>query len=143
MATAWYEGEAAVSMAEQQKAIADYNASVNEAQATQVNLAAMDAAATRRTQLRSFLSQQSVVYGTSGVTMSGSPLKVRKESAKRGGLDIARGKFNASIRAGQFRSQGELDRLQGESELRAGKIRRTQAFLNVGFDAAKAAGGGA
>ena len=83
---------------------------------------------------RAFLSRQQALTAKSGVTLSGSPLDVMRDTAEELELDILIGDINASIEQSRLESEVGIRGIQAEEIRRAGKIRAGTTLLATGLE---------
>ena len=81
-----------------------------------------------------FLSRQQALSAKSGVTLSGSPLDVMRDTAEELELDILIGDINASIEQSRLESEVGIRGIQAEEIRRAGKIRAGTTLLETGLE---------
>jgi hypothetical protein len=98
-----------------QKKMADYNAAVAEQGAAAARDKAAYDEAMHREQVRKILSTQRALFGVSGVDMTGSPLLVMEDTAKKSELDALAIRYGGDVAAARERSQANLSRMQGEA----------------------------
>ncbi len=119
---------------EQQAQAEEFNIGVAR-QEQKISIASRKLEKTReRKRARTFLSRQQALTAKSGVTLSGSPLDVMRDTAEELELDILIGDINASIEQSRLESEVGTREIQADEIRRAGKIRAGTTLLSTGLD---------
>ena len=127
---------AAKDAGEAQKAAADYNAKVMEAQAQSEREAAAFEETQQREQAAKMRARQKVAYLASGVDLSeGTPLEVLGAQAGEMEMDALAIRYNGEVKAKQSESQARIYRMQGQQAQKAGTINAGSSLL-TGFGSA-------
>lgn len=108
----------------------EMNAKAAEYAAGNAEDEAAEAAHRQRIEKRHALAQINAQAGASGAVMSGSPLMMVGETAKRYELDINDMTRRAKIQAQQYRYEGELARYQAKQQSRSLKLAGYTTILN-------------
>jgi hypothetical protein len=87
-----------------------------------------------RKRAATFLSSQQAAYAKAGVTLSGSPLDVYRETATNLELDILIGDINASIEQSRLESEAATSGIQAENIERAGEVKSRITLLSSGLE---------
>jgi hypothetical protein len=118
--------------AKSQQALLNYNAAVRDQEAQDTERDSRIRAQQQRDANRRFLSKARAIGGTQGVVQSsGSPLEVLADNAAQlelGALEVER---TGNIQAGQLRTQGVLDRIEGKSARRAANYASAGTILST------------
>lgn len=121
---------AAKDAGEAQKAAADYNAKVLEAQAQSEREAAAFEETQQREQAAKMRARQRVAYLASGVDLSeGTPLEVLGQQAGEMEMDALTIRYNGEIKAKQSESQAAIYRMQGAQAKKAGYTNAGSSLL--------------
>ena len=119
----------AIQQANAQKHAAQFNAKLNERNATiAVNQASADAVRVRRNAAQ---IQGSAVagYGASGVGLEGSPLDVLGASAEQASLDESTVRYKGTLKAMGYHSNAELDQFAGKTAEQQGYLNSASALM--------------
>ena len=119
----------AVQQANAQKQAAQFNAKLNERNATiALDQAGADALRVRRNAAQ---IQGSAVagYGASGVALEGSPLDVLGASAEQASLDESTVRYKGTLKAMGYHSNAELDQFAGRTAEQQGYLNSASALL--------------
>ena len=109
--------------ASSQASAAKANANVLRIQADQANIAAEQDVAKLERQKRAALSTQKALYAKSGVLISeGSPIDVMTDTATQYEMDINTLRYNAAVKAGQYRYQAKTQSSLASDYMTAGYI---------------------
>lgn len=118
----------AIQQAQAQKAAANYNAELNERNATvALQQAEFEADRVRRASTK-MQGAITAGYGAAGV-FGGSALDVLADSAAQAQLDIETVKYKGHLQALGYRSSAELDRFSGEVAEQQGQMRAASEFI--------------
>lgn len=120
---------AAVQQANAQKQAAQFNAKLNERNATvAVQQAGADALQVRR---QAAQAQGAAVaeYGASGVALEGSPLDVLGAGEQQAQLAESTVRYRGELKAMGYHSNAELDRMAGRTAERQGYLNAASALL--------------
>lgn len=121
---------AAKDAGEAQKAAADYNAKVLEAQAQSEREAAAFEETQQREKAAKMRARQRVAYLASGVDLSeGTPLEVLGQQAGEMEMDALTIRYNGEIKAKQSESQAAIYRMQGAQAKKAGYTNAGSSLL--------------
>lgn len=120
----------AVYSGEQQKKAADYNASMQEAQAKAVDTQTREAIRRQRIQNQSILAAQRTSALSSGVEESGSSLLALMENSKRLEMNIADIATHGNAAQYAALNKATLSRLQGQTAQTSGYINAGSTLLS-------------
>ena len=133
----------AIQSAQAQKAASQYNAALNERNAT---IATQQAEADVQMHRRQVAQQEGAIiagYGASGVTLEGSPLDVLAMSETQAALDEKTIRYRANLKAMGYHDNATLDRMAGKTAEQQGYLNAASQFLTgVGQAGAASAAGG-
>jgi hypothetical protein len=131
------QAQAASAAAEQNAKIADYNAQVAERNRATALAQADSESRDLARQHRRQLAQIRVAYGTSGLTMEGTPLDVIEDTALEQELDQEKTRYKGQLRAigyqdeeNNYKMKAELHRMEAKSAKTAGFIGAVGGFFN-------------
>lgn len=120
------QGYAAKKQGKYQKGVADYNARVQENEATEVRTKGVEEENIMREKTAKLISKQKAQLGAANVELgTGSALDIQEETELLGEVDALRIKSNFERKATSLETQAELTRAEGEAAEKSGK----QAFL--------------
>jgi len=111
------QAQMAAMAAQQEFQAREYNAKVMENEAIRVEAEARDKARRMRVENERLLGKQLATYGSSGVTLEGSPLMVMAESAGALELAVADELYKSSVEASGFRNKAGMERWTGQYAL--------------------------
>ena len=129
LAAAGFSAYGAIQQAQAQKQAAQFNAKLNERNATvALDQAHADALRVRRNAAQ-VLGAATAGYGASGVALEGSPLDVLGASAEQASLDESTVRYKGTLKAMGYHSNAELERFAGETAERQGYLNSASALL--------------
>lgn len=120
---------------QQQKAWHQYNAKVADREAKAEREASRFEAKQQKRQARMLLSKQRAMVGASGVEAEGSPLLVMEDTAAQLAIEGAQIRTQGARKVGRYRTQAILDRMQGRSAAKAGRLRAGASLLSGASEA--------
>lgn len=85
----------------------------------------------KRRNLKSIISSQKAIYGSSGIKLSGSPLEVMADSIKNANMDIAIDKYNSEVQARGYENQAQLEKYQAKQKSAINYAKATSTFLST------------
>lgn len=119
----------AIQQANATKTASQFNAAINERDATAaLNQSDADA---RRIAFQGKLAEGSIAagYGASGVRMEGSPLDILAQSAEQAKLDESMVRYKGALRAQGLRDTAGLNRMAGDTAEDQGYLNAASALL--------------
>lgn len=127
------EGYAAKQKGKYENKVAQYNARVQENEATRARNIGVEEENIQREKTAQLLSKQRAEIGAAGVSLtSGSALDIQEQTELLGEVDALRIKSNFQIQAESLESQARLTRATGVAAKRAGDQAFTGSLLAAG-----------
>lgn len=131
LASAYMQSEAEDEAGQTAHKIGEYNATVDEADALQLELDSMESVKRMRAEGKKFVGSQRARYAKGGVVVdTGSPLEVMAETEgmlKLQELDYER---QARQQAAKLRRSAQMSRFYGATELKASQTRSAASLLS-------------
>jgi hypothetical protein len=127
------QGYAAKQKGKYEKGVADYNARVQENEATRVREKGVEEENIAREKTARLLAKQRAQLGAANVSLeTGSPLDIQEETILMGEVDALRIKRNFALEAESLETQAELTRASGEAAEEAGRSAFAGSLLATG-----------
>lgn len=135
------QGVAANREAEDQQKMADYNASVEQQKAKQIEAVGVFDSKQQAEEADRLASTQSAALGASGaVTTEGSPLLIKAKQAAQSDLENLLIGYNARVGANAANNQANLDIMQGKLVRKKGENEQTGSYFSAGSSLLKGFG---
>ena len=127
------QGFAAKKQGEYQNSVAQYNARVQENEATQIRNKGVEEENIQREETAQLLSKQRAQFGAANVDLtSGSPLEIQESTEILGEADALRIRSNFQREAESLEQQADLTRAEGAAAEEAGGSAFTSSLLSAG-----------
>lgn len=137
------QGYAAKKQGKYQKGVADYNARVQDNEATEVRAKGVEEENIQRERTAKLLSKQRAQMGAANVELgTGSALDIQEETELLGEVDALRIKSSFERKATSLETGAELTRAEGEAAEAKGKQAFLGSLLSAGGQGIGAMGGG-
>lgn len=119
----------AIQQGNAQKAAAQYNAALNERNATVATQQATAEANRIRVAASRAQGAMMAAFGASGLSIDGSAIDALGDSAAQAQLDIETVKYRGKLEAMGYHSSAELDRMQGKTAQEQSQLRAASEIL--------------